>query len=300
MKTRTEPIFPNDQVRLELQVNDSNNVAIDLDSFPTLTIVDSSGEVYLGPTTSGVYRTSLGLYGYDLTIPSDANLGTWYEIWQGTINSQTVYGEFSFEVSATDYTCVDGYATDGYIKLGDDPGFDYSQTAIFNINKMLKALRARLNSSGQTISTDKYGNKIAVTCDIFSVDVLVTFLADALTWFNAIPHTTMFTFDDTEFCKTYQHILVQAAALMAMASKALIEKGREFTITDNGISFSPPGVSDVLNSQYGTELGNWDSTIKLIKSSMKPSPLSCGTLTIGVSRNPLISSLRFRRARQIV
>ena len=141
---------------------------------------------------------------------------------------------------------------------------------------------------------------VYIDCDIFSVDVLVTFIADSLTLFNEIPHFTEFTFDDVEFVKMFQNVLMQGALLMALSSKALIERGREFTISDNGINFTPPTVSEMLSTQGSAELTNHTEKVKQIKANMKPSPYGLGTLTITVARNPLISQLRHRRARQII
>ena len=43
----------------------------------------------------------------------------------------------------------------------------------------------------------------------------------------------------------FGEILVEGATLYALASQALIERGREFQITDNGLNFNPPTVSRV-------------------------------------------------------
>ena len=184
--------------------------------------------------------------------------------------------------------------------LGDAPGFNYSQAAILNINKLLKALRARLNSSGKAKAKDKFGNVIFVDCDIFSVDMLVTFLAIQLWEFNQIAHFTEFTFDDDVFINQFGAILVQGATIWALASKALIERGREFQISDNGIQFTPPTVSELMNTQWNAELTNHTEKLKQIKASLKPGPLGLGTLTVTVARNPLLSQLRHRRARIII
>lgn len=48
-------------------------------------------------------------------------------------------------------------------------------------------------------------------------------------------------------------LVVDFAVIVALASKALIEKGREFVISDNGIGSSSPNVSEILNDQYKFE-----------------------------------------------
>jgi hypothetical protein len=47
----------------------------------------------------------------------------------------------------------------------------------------------------------------------------------------------------------YGHIIVEGAFILATAAQMLIEAGREFTITDNGISMNPPPLSATLNNE---------------------------------------------------
>jgi hypothetical protein len=296
-RNRSETVQHTDIVRLRAQFRGPDGLPIDLDSFPQVAIVQPSGNVAIGPTSAGVARIDVGLYEYNYAVGINDSIGVWNDVWSGTLNGFTIQTTFSFVVIDTNLPAVN---SDGYIHLGDDPGFNYSQNAIMNINKILKALKARLNSSGKSRGRDQYGNVVYIDCDIFSVDMLVTFIADVLTEFNQIPHFTEFTFDDTEFVKMFQAILVQGATIRALSSKALIERGREFTISDNGINFTPPTVSEMLSTQWNTELTNFTEKLKQIKANMKPSPVGLGTLTITVARNPLISQLRHRRSRQVI
>jgi hypothetical protein len=296
IRYRSEAVPQTDTVRLRTTFKGPDGELTDLDVFPTITIVQPSGNVALGPTSSGVAREGVGTFVYDFTVGINDSLGVWNDVWSGTLNGFTVTGTNVFVVMNTQLPATN---SDGYVHLGDDPGFNYSQNAIHNINKLLKALRVRLNSSGKAKGKDKYGNVIYIDCDIFSVDALVTMLADALWWFNEIPHLTMFTFDDTDFVNQFGHVLVQAATITALGSKALIERGREFTVSDNGINFTPPTVSELMNTQWSTELANHTERLKSIKQNLKPGPMGLGTLSITASRNPVVGALRHRRARQI-
>ncbi len=296
LRTRGENVSYGETVQLRALFRDSSGDPVDLDIFPTITIVEPSGNVALGPTSLGVFRLSTGLYGYDYPVALNASIGVWNDIWDGTLLGSSVSGSFNFVVQNTQLPAVN---TDGYVHLGDDPGFCYSQTAIMNINILMKTLRARLDSRGKATITDDFGNEILVDCDIFSVDSLVSFIADSLTLFNEIPHFTNFTFEDTEILQQFHNVIVQGATLMALASKALLERGREFQFTDNGINFNPPTVSELMQTEWSTELANHFEKVKLIKSNMKPGPLGLGTLTISTSRHPAIRRLRHLRARQI-
>lgn len=296
VKTRSEIADYGDTIQLRVQFKDSNNNLVDLDSFPALTIVQPSGNVFLGPTSQGVFRVSTGLYGYDLNIMLNASEGVWNDLWSGTLDGYSVSGELQFIVLSTQVPKV---KIDGYVALGDDPGFCYSQTAIRNINVLIKTLRARLDSRGKATVKDEFGNDILIDCDIYSVEQLTSFIANSISLFNEIPHFTFFTFEDTEFIKIFHDVIVQGATLMALASKSLLERGREFQFNDNGISFTPPTVSELMNTQWSTELNNHWEKVKLIKANMKPSPTGLGTLTISTSRHPAVRRLRHLRSRQI-
>jgi len=297
IKARGEVLNATDQVNLIIQFKDSNGLPIDTDSFPKISIVQPSGLVALAPTSAGVTKIGVGRYSYIFTIPINGPYGVFNDIWSGYINGFRVETTFNFVVVGTQLPAIN---TDGYVKLGDDPGFNYSQNATKNINKLLKSLKSRLNSSGKAKSTDKYGNVMYVDCDIFSIDMLTTFISTALWDFNQVPYFTFFTFDDDTFVDQFGEILVEGATLYSLASKALIERGREFQITDNSISFNPPTVSEMMNTQYSALLAHYWEKLKMIKNSIRPKPAGLGVFGMTSAINPAISRLRHLRARRII
>lgn len=298
-RTRGQVAQPADTIALRATFY-QNGVPADLASFPQISIIQPSGQVYFSYTGSGVYRVSAGVYGYDLVTGVNAPYGVWTDLWRGTRSADgyTDLKEYNFVV---DYTQLPGgpYA-DGYLHLGDDVGFDYSQNEINNINKLLKQLRNRLRSARLHKGVDSNGNPTYSQCDIFTTATLVGFLAQALSEINSIPHFTFFTFNDDWFIDTFFSVLIQGASVWALASVALSERGREFTITDNGINLNIPSMSELLNTQYSTELSNFTEKVKYIKASMKPVGLGLGSLTITTSRNPAIARLRHLRERRII
>lgn len=297
IKARGELIDVTDQVNLIVQFKDGTGTPVDTDSFPQISIVQPSGLVLLAPTSVGVTRIGVGKYSYIFTVPINGPYGVFNDIWIGYISGFRVEVQFSFVVTHTQIPAIN---TDGYHHLGDDVGFDYSQAAIKNINKLLKALKARLNSAGKARSKDAYGNVIYVDCDIFSVDMLVTFLATALWEFNQIPYFTFFQFDDDNFVEQFGAVLVEYATLQALASKALIERGREFQITDNGLNFNPPSVSELMQTQYSTLLSNYWDRIRYIKNSLRPAPKGLGVFSMNSGINPAFARLRHARARRLI
>lgn len=296
-KNRDQTILHTDIVRLQAQFKDATGTPADLDSFPTITIVQPSGNVVLGPTSTGVMRLDVGLYAFDYTVGINDSIGVWTDIWEGVLSGIPISGEFLFVIHNTQLPSIN---TDGYKALGDDPGFNYSQLAICNINDLLKLLKARLDSAGKAKFKDEFGNYVYVDCDIYSVEQLVTFLVNSLSMFNQIPHFTFFTFEDTEIVQQFAAILVEGAVIWALGSKALLERGREFQITDQGLNFNPPTVSELMQTEWSNLLNHHKEVVKEIKANMKPSPYGLGTFTISTSRHPAIRRLRHLRARQII
>lgn len=294
IRQRSEIIGLSDTVQLRALFKDGSGTPVDLDNFPTITLVQPSGLVALGPTSAGIYRIDSGRYGFDYEVGINGPLGVWNDIWKGQVSGFNIEASLQFVIANTQMPMIN---TDGYVHLGDDVGFNYSQTAIQNINKLMKALRARLKSSGKSKKTDVNGNVTYVDCDIFSVDILTTFLVMSLSNFNQIPYFSNYTFDDTWFIDEFLDILVQGATLYSLASQALIERGREFNISDNGIQFTPPTVSEMLNGQYGTLLSSYNENLKYIKNSLRYHPLGLGTMTI-TAGNPNVMRLRNLRARR--
>lgn len=297
IKNRGETLDLTDQVNLTIQFRDGNGDPIDTDSYPKISIIQPSGLVLLAPTSVGVSRVDVGKYSYIFTIPINGPYGVFNDVWSGHISGFFVQQEFSFVVVKTDVPAIN---TDGYEHLGDIVPFQYSQAAIHNINKLLRSLKARLNSSGKSKATDKYGNVIYVDCDIFSVDMLVTFLATALWDFNQVPYFTFFTFEMDDFIEQFGEILVEGATLYALASKALIIRGQEFSITDNGINFNPPSVSELMQTQYSTLLTHYYDKLRYIKNSLRPKPLGLGVFNMNSgSLNPAVRNMRHMRARRL-
>ena len=296
IKARGETLDVTDQVNLTVQFKDTTGAVVNTDSFPQISIIQPSGLVALAPTSVGVSQISTGKYSYVYTIPINGPYGVFQDTWTGFVNGFRAETQFSFVVS---YTQLPAINTDGYVHLGDDPGFNYSQCATININKLMKSLRARLKSSGKSKSTDGYGNVIYVQCDIFSVEMLTNFIATALWDFNQTPFFTFFTFDDDNFVEQFGEVLVEGATLYSLASHALIERGREYQITDNGLNFNPPTVSELMNTQYSALLSHYWEKLRYIKNSLRPNPKGLGVFSMTGSMNPAFRRLRHLRARQI-
>jgi hypothetical protein len=134
-----------------------------------------------------------------------------------------------------------------------------------NLDQLVSLLKTRLNSSGKAKSNDQFGNVVYVDCDIYSKGILESFVDLAISEFNATPKFTDFTLENSRFVDCFAEVLVEGAVLYALSSQALLERGREFMIKEDGIHFNPPAVSDMLNTQFSTLLGHHWEKLKYIK-----------------------------------
>lgn len=296
LTTRNQLIDVNMTVQLVAQFTNVAGIPVNLDSFPTVSIVAPTGLVVLTATTAGVMQLDVGKYQFNFLVPYSGPYGQWNDIWMGTLNGAQLANSFDFTVVHTDVPALN---SDGYVHLMDDPGYNYSQIAMRNINKVAKVVKARLNNNGLSKSTDAYGNVVYVNCDVFSADMIITFVANSLSEFNQIPYFTYFTWEDTLIINEFLAILVDGAVLMALASQALIERGREYSLTDNSINFTPPSMAELLETQYSVLITNYFEKIKYVKNSMRPSPHGMGTLRI-IGNNPQFMKLRHLRQRQLI
>lgn len=134
---------------------------------------------------------------------------------------------------------------------------------------LVSLLKYRLASNTKTKTKDNSGNIIYLDYGIYSEEQLIGFIELALSEFNSIPDFTFFTLDDDKFVKCFGETLVEGATLYALASQALIERGREFTINDGGVSFDVPNVSELLNTQYRILLDYHFKKLKIIKENIR-------------------------------
>ncbi len=296
--------FRGTTVRLKIQYFGENGQPTDADATPEIKITDSAGQVQVKLTSSGVVREGVGLYYYDYSIGTSVAEGLYEDQWSAEIDSYSIQNFFSFLVLDEG----DLSEATGSVKLGEDVNFDFSEEELIGINILLKYLRARLRSNGRKPKRDSfgafvldgYGNKIYEECNVFSDEILVTFLCSSLSEFNMIPFFTSFSFADDVIRKLFSHAIVEGAYILALASQSLVEKGRDFTVSDGGISYQPPQLGDFLSSQYNNFLSNYRERLKFIKNNIRPGPQGFGTFTNLTSGAPAFTRLRHLRARRII
>ena len=160
------------------------------------------------------------------------------------------------------------------------------------INDLICQMRAELKDTN-------------TACFAFSAAELSAFLDASLSRFNGTPHFTAFNWKNIDLIR-FRYIIVEGAVLLGMSAQVLIEAGREFTVNDNGISFTPAQVSQALSGQFSGRYTQYIADLDFIKLHFKPSPvavLSYQSLLVGsgdaVGGNPSISKLRHLRGRRV-
>jgi len=291
-----------EDVELSIQYYGTDGLPSDADETPEVRITNPDGDVIVASTSTGVTRVDLGLYVYTYSVSATTDKGLWTDTWVAQIGGSTLSNEFKFLV-ADEASAVSGAA-----RLGDEVEFDFSEAEITGLNILLKYLKARVKSDGQKPSRDEYGafiydgygELVMEECNVFTDEILVCFLCSALSEFNMVPFFTSYSFADEIIYKTFSHAIVEGATILALSSQALVEKGRDFTISDGGISYQPPALGDFLATNYNNFLSSYRERLKFIKNSIRPGPASYGTYTNLSSGAPAFTRLRHLRSRRII
>mgnify|MGYP001575989356 CR=1 FL=1 len=276
---------------------DATGEAINSDETPEVQITDSNGNVQQAFTNLGVsLLKDTGLYQLTYTIPEDGPDGYYIDTWKANIGTEQVISAFQFLVISAGG--VEESVSPTY-EPGDASPFNFTKEETLGINKLLRIVKIRVKNDGVRKVPDGAGGYTEEACTVFSNDELICFLVNSLSEFNSYPHFTNYNFDDERIQTIFSDLIIQGAVILALAAQALIEKGREFVITDNGISFQPPAVADLLNNQYSAQLADYKEKLKVIKNNLKPSPLGLGGFRVtAVSPNYL--RLRHLRERAII
>lgn len=281
-------------IALEIQVVDATDNEVDPDQTPEVKITDPQNIVRRDFSSTDVAKISTGKYRLNYTAPLTGRVGTWTDTWRVVLNGVTTTQELNFTQLSQGAEINAAGA-----EVGDDPNIQYTQDEITGINILLAQLKARLKNDLESETIDEYGNIEYTTCSIFTNTELLWFLEGSLSEFNATPHFTDFHFSDEVIYQRYAYVIVEGAFILATAAQMLIEAGKEFNITDNGINFSPPQLSSVLNNELSHFVSNHLNTLKYIKGCIKPRPMGFGSFRV-IANNPNFMRLRHLRSRRIV
>ena len=98
---------------------------------------------------------------------------------------------------------------------------------------------------------------------------LEQFIDAAASEFNSVPPFTCISWDSKDHVEIMAVYAAKLAVIFALAGVAIHSRGQEYSVSDNGISlFSPPNISDILNSQYILEFQKWHDVIFKVKAEL--------------------------------
>lgn len=286
-------------VTLYARFVDSLGNSVTTDDTPRVEITDADGVLRLMATNvhTSAELDDPGLYRFSYMLPLQGPDGYWTDRWLAKIGGEDVEASLSFLVRDGGVIAED--CEPEFVPDSTSVDFKFSKCEAEGISCLMKILKKRLKNDGTVPVADGAGGFTNQACPIFSDDELICFLINGLSEFNQWPHFTNFNFCDQEITGIFADVVIQGAYLLAVAAQSLIEKGREFSINDNGVTYQPPAVSDILTTQYNAQLGYYKEKLKAIKASLKPSPKGLGTFRV-TAVNPNFLRLRHLRERQIL
>lgn len=271
-------------IKLEAQFTDSAGNSKDADFFPTVEITDSSSIEVRVASASQVFRTSVGNYRLEFTVPDGYDTGLWTDLWVGTIDGYQISNAFDFTVNSLGTIEASGASVPDKIYTLDDDDLDpvFSQEEIKGILRLRRMLKARLRS----VAFKPDGS----SCPRISNDILTEALWASLAELNATPVFTSYTFADQNIQTLASDLITQGAMLIAWSAQSVIEAGNEFTVNDNGVTVNPPPVSQAINTQYSAQMSDYRAKLKEFKRNHRPR-------AIGISMGGSFSNIAYRRFR---
>jgi hypothetical protein len=306
-------------VDLYVQLTDVEGKPRNADTTPLVEIIDSAGRVQQiatnlnvglvdyhprkddvsGPDDFVNDHSRPGLYHLSYNIPVISPDGYWAAVWSAYLGGYAadayVTSTFSFYVTSagelTETERPEYYP-------GRDVPWHFNEDEVYGINVLLKMLRPRLKNNGYR-EVMVNGCYVKQPCSVFTDDELIAFMVNSLSTFNSTPTFTRFTFDDPVIHVIFADLIIQGAVLLALAAQTLIERGREFTLNDNGVTYVPPALAEILNTQYNEQLANYTAKLNKAKFNLKPHALGLGTFRI-TSVAPAFMRLRHLREHQII
>lgn len=101
--------------------------------------------------------------------------------------------------------------------------------------------------------------------DVFEPDEIKQALELSLSAFNMIPNITYFKFTDEENIDQISDLLVTYAAHLLLIRQALVEKGREYSISDNGIEYAGPNIGQFMLTVSDNLYQYWYGRVQVLK-----------------------------------
>ncbi len=130
-------------------------------------------------------------------------------------------------------------------------------------------------------------------CEIFSDGQLLSYIDLSLQSVNSHPTWTFYTIDSVP--RDWYNVIVLGAYVYALNAQGLVERARNFTISDQGVNYTPPDLPGHFQSLAQQMDAKFLAEKERIKANVRPAPIGLGS-TVVLSPNPSVIRLRHLRA----
>ena len=172
-------------------------------------------------------------------------------------------------------------------------GISFEDLCVLPLTPRDQCVKDKLHAMTRTMLKDADGN---ASCQEYSDDEIDMYVELSLAAFNAHPTFTAFNYAHLQ--PRWLDIITKGATVWALYADGLIQVSREFVITDNGISFQPPPITDRMYQYAAALLAHYEKELDLIKSNFKPSPAAIGLFSV-LDISPALRRLRHLREKRI-
>jgi hypothetical protein len=135
------------------------------------------------------------------------------------------------------------------------------------LKELAELVSFRLGAMGKVPKKNEKDEVVYVEANIFQPEDIQHALVLSLRAFNMIEVVTYFKFDDVENITQISDLLVTYASYLLLMQQSLKEKGREFILNDNGVSYAPPALSDFLYMTSRDLYHDWYQRVQDLKKS---------------------------------
>ncbi len=136
-------------------------------------------------------------------------------------------------------------------------------------------------------------NDVDSSCEIFSDSQLLSYCDLALQSVNSHPTWTFYNLDSAP--RDWINVIILGAYVYALNAQGLVERARNFSISDQGVSYQPPDLPGHFQSLAQAMEAKFEAEKERIKANVRPAPVGLGSTRV-LSPNPLMLRMRHLRA----
>jgi hypothetical protein len=130
-------------------------------------------------------------------------------------------------------------------------------------------------------------------CQLFEDGQLYAYIDLALQDVNSHPMKTYYNLDTTP--RDWMNVIILGAYVFAMNAQSLTEKARNFTISDQGVTYNPPDIPAHMTSLAQFQETKYQAEKERIKANEKPGVLGLGNSRV-LCPNPSYLKMRHLRS----